>query len=665
MMRRRRLVGLLLLALATVFLFAQGFLLWRWLDVQVISADNALTFAIGAQTNDTNTQEIAEQLPFPTATELPPATALPAETPAPTSTPAPTETAQPTATAQPTDSPEPTATTPPTITPEVDDDDLEEVLATTEVIAAVTVGAATIAPPTNTPEPVPTAVAVAEEVVGDSAEIINTSNTTQAATSSGTTSWGVIGDGSPAGCNEKSLQEALNGGGYVRFNCGPNPITIPVTKPLHVTLDTEIDGGNLVTLNGQRRTGILFTEQYLNVKIRNLTFVNGVTQQQGGAIDLGYWSDLTVVNSTFRNNSALKESAACDGGGAIFVGGGSVAYIENSVFDSNTAMNGGAINNLRSGLTILNSRFNNNHANHSDWINQFGDCGGGGAVYVDATRKSEFGGPDNIILNGNTYTNNTSNNHGGALFVAVHSGERVEVGFSYFENNRITKIASMPTSGTGGAIWYGKAIGSSINNNFVLYNSTIINNHADKQGGGLWTSIPVTVRNTTFTGNTAVDPDYFDPDDWRKGNGGAIAVAHQVLVSIENSTIVGNRAGFNGGGIVGENIAMRNSIVANNLGDWYTGLQQNCTHAVKDWGGNIQFLPNHAQQDHRHWSGCGKQLRQADPLLGDFGYGVFPLRPDSPAVDGGVKDGCPRIDQRGIARPQGAGCDIGAFEREQ
>ncbi len=37
----------------------------------------------------------------------------------------------------------------------------------------------------------------------------------------------------------------------------------------------------------------------------------------------------------------------------------------------------------------------------------------------------------------------------------------------------------------------------------------------------------------------------------------------------------------------------------------------------------------------------------------------------SPAIDAGTNDGCPPVDQRGIARPQGPACDIGAFELVQ
>jgi uncharacterized repeat protein (TIGR02543 family) len=66
-------------------------------------------------------------------------------------------------------------------------------------------------------------------------------------------------------------------------------------------------------------------------------------------------------------------------------------------------------------------------------------------------------------------------------------------------------------------------------------------------------------------------------------------------------------------------------------------------------------------------------LTVADPKLGALGnYGgdtqTIPLLSGSPAIDAGndaVCDDNPgpnNLDQRGVTRPQGAGCDIGAFE---
>jgi hypothetical protein len=58
-----------------------------------------------------------------------------------------------------------------------------------------------------------------------------------------------------------------------------------------------------------------------------------------------------------------------------------------------------------------------------------------------------------------------------------------------------------------------------------------------------------------------------------------------------------------------------------------------------------------------------------DPLLGplaDNGGGTqtHALLPGSPAIDAGNNATCLAIDQRGIARPQGAACDIGAVEAQ-
>jgi predicted outer membrane repeat protein len=56
-----------------------------------------------------------------------------------------------------------------------------------------------------------------------------------------------------------------------------------------------------------------------------------------------------------------------------------------------------------------------------------------------------------------------------------------------------------------------------------------------------------------------------------------------------------------------------------------------------------------------------------DPKLGPLGnYGgstqTLPLVSGSSAIDAGNDSACPAADQRGVARPQGAHCDIGAFE---
>ena len=58
-----------------------------------------------------------------------------------------------------------------------------------------------------------------------------------------------------------------------------------------------------------------------------------------------------------------------------------------------------------------------------------------------------------------------------------------------------------------------------------------------------------------------------------------------------------------------------------------------------------------------------------DALLGPLADNGGPtlthaLLAGSPAIDAADAGVCPATDQRGVARPQGAGCDVGAFELE-
>lgn len=64
---------------------------------------------------------------------------------------------------------------------------------------------------------------------------------------------------------------------------------------------------------------------------------------------------------------------------------------------------------------------------------------------------------------------------------------------------------------------------------------------------------------------------------------------------------------------------------------------------------------------------CGPDVRDLDPLLapladnGGVGPTLIPAV-ESPAIDAAADDVCAETDQRGISRPQGARCDIGAVE---
>jgi CSLREA domain-containing protein len=198
-----------------------------------------------------------------------------------------------------------------------------------------------------------------------------------------------------------------------------------------------------------------------------------------------------------------------------------------------------------------------------------------------------------------------------------------------------------------------------------ISNSTFSGNAAGL-GGGLFllaTPSDSTITNTTFSGNSAAD------------QGGAIYVSAST-VRLYNSTVAENAAnvdkenGGTGGGIysVNSNVTLTNSILAGNyqfIDNSQDTILADCAGTLGTAGGNIVTSPSCT---------INGAYTSDDPRLGPLQDNGGPtpthaLLPGSPAVEAGGACfdplGAPlRTDQRGIARPQGAFCDLGAFELE-
>jgi hypothetical protein len=67
----------------------------------------------------------------------------------------------------------------------------------------------------------------------------------------------VVGDGTPASCTHAALATAVAAGGIITFDCGDADVTIDVMEEyeLRVDVDTTIDGGGSVILDGGRDGG--------------------------------------------------------------------------------------------------------------------------------------------------------------------------------------------------------------------------------------------------------------------------------------------------------------------------------------------------------------------------------------------------------------------------
>lgn len=262
----------------------------------------------------------------------------------------------------------------------------------------------------------------------------------------------VVGTGTAVSCTFAALNAAVTRGGIITFNCGSAAVTIAVTATLNLptNVNTVIDGGGRVTLDGQNAVRILrfdhgdFMVNNARVTLQHLKLVNGKATPtaaippapapcsqgwndgQGGAL---YMRDgnLTIIDCTFSNNHAAPLGPDT-GGGAIYVlGSKNGMLIANSVFTGNAASNGGAVAGLFCQEAIYNSLFQNNTAsgngaNSNDpsrcsFINndqnEIGSGGNGGAIYQDG------GNATNVSLCGVDVENNAAGSgaFGGGVFM--------------------------------------------------------------------------------------------------------------------------------------------------------------------------------------------------------------------------------------------------------
>jgi hypothetical protein len=156
----------------------------------------------------------------------------------------------------------------------------------------------------------------------------------------------------------------------------------------------------------------------------------------------------------------------------------------------------------------------------------------------------------------------------------------------------------------------------------------------------------VSIMNSTFSGNVG---DTF---------GGGLSNLGAATATITNTTFSANSAPPSyGGGIynIGTMVALRNTIVANSTGGG------NCSGTITNNSNNIDDGTTCG------WGSANGSMSGTDPWLGSLRNNGGPTKthfpsPYSPAIDHGTNTGCPATDQRGVPRPHGAACDIGAVE---
>jgi predicted outer membrane repeat protein len=448
------------------------------------------------------------------------------------------------------------------------------------------------------------------------------------------------------------LQTALNSGGIIVFNnAGAKTVTLTAELSLPTDNTAVIDGKGTITLSGGSARRILNKQFHSTLTLQRLAFIDGRATDFGGAIRVvGGEGYLTVINCQFTNCKTTLAGPDI-GGGAIRPLRQNLLQVSGCTFTDCDGSNGGAIVSIGSQILLINSTFTQCNAFGTGGGADVGGNGGlGGAVYVDGV--SQIGDKHRLDIVGCTFTSNSAEDHGGALFAYTidGTGSSVFIDQSTFSLNAQTDAT--PVVGLGGAVYQQ-------GNTFTVTRSTFDGNTSIKQGGGIWSSCKSgTIENCTFQGNQATGA---------PGFGGAMVLNGAFLVS--SCTIAGNHAAGWGGGIFagdnGDKVTLRNSLLMSNTG----------VNATNGWNVNATLG---AGSNNLQWPGGGgatnlparPNITFADAGLSALANNAGPVNPwptprtmaitGGPAVNAGASS-APKTDQRGVVR-SGAP-DIGAFEK--
>jgi hypothetical protein len=464
-------------------------------------------------------------------------------------------------------------------------------------------------------------------------------------------SGGVVTDCS----SDAQFSSLLATGGTISFNCGAGPHTILITNQKSINLETTIDGGGMITLDGQNMYRLFDVGATLTLRQLVLTraFFNG----DGGAIRNNANGTLVLESSTIRDSHATLS------GGAILSTG--PLTIRNSLLEGNTALNGGALYPRFAGArtAIINSVLRTNQATDTT-------DGWGGAILawdgapvtiegsdITSNEARSGGGIYNfansvlILQNDTRLRNNVAQERGGGLYnegtatltnVTLSGNSSAYCGGGIFNFGAgaatLRDVALSGNDSTEG----GGICNSTSNATVTLTNVTLSGNSASTGGGIYNAGGSATLTNVTLSGNTAAD------------TGGGINHTVDGTTALTNVTLSGNSAP-NGGGIYRNNayngtVMVKNTIVANSPagGNCAGGVTNNGFNLSSDGSCGFTQVPNVM---------LGPLASNGGPTLTHM-----PLS-GSPAIDF-VVGNCPppATDQRGAARPVGALCDAGAVE---
>ena len=312
------------------------------------------------------------------------------------------------------------------------------------------------------------------------------------------------------------------------------------------TADT-FGGGAIIVWQDQKDR----PELHSTLKLNNATFEENTAKKYGAAIavfDTG--AETTINGGSFKKNSVTGTDAKELGGGAIYNAGimnidgvefkenygkyaggaiynanSGVTEVKNSLFSSNTAEQGGAINNAATAadkagkLTVVDSVFENNYA----W--------NGGAIRNQGKADIQIA---NIV--GGGFVNNSSAN-GGAIWNGTWG--KMTISGAEFKGNSVSKTSEVyntdiTSAGQGGAITNAGVL--------EITNATFTGNSAAGAGGAIANVTPQT-KDSEIVSKIVFDTVAFENNHADEKGGAIYNVARGEIVLNGENTFSGNMAG--------------------------------------------------------------------------------------------------------------------------
>lgn len=262
-----------------------------------------------------------------------------------------------------------------------------------------------------------------------------------------------------------------------------------------------------------------------------------------------------------------------------------------------------------------------------------------------------------LTLSDCTFSANSAERFGGAIYstgvltvtrctFAANSAAMAAGGI--VSRGALTVIDSTFTDNTSGEAEVGGEAGAIASLGPLTVSGSTFSGNSAMMGGAIACDSPALVTNSTFYGNTAA-------------LGGGIAANTSCALTLSHCTFSGNAADYHemfgklGGAIVTFGVLTYTHTIMVDSVNGDCRLIGDATVAVSS---------RNLVED----GSCGAEL-SGDPRLGPLAdYGgpthTMALLSGSPALNAGDAADCAATDQRGVARPQGVGCDLGAYEQE-